>query len=113
VAVAVALILNTPETIQTPVPSETGNKPHPLLAPITIASSILAFISWNTKDVGALATVTFVINAVVGIWGSWTMVFSDSSSISKTTGADKRTSAFLFGNKAAASSQKRAAKMNK
>jgi len=43
---------------------------------------------------------------------SWSkkMLFANSSSISKTTGADKHTSAFLFDNKAAASSQKKAAK---
>jgi hypothetical protein len=34
-------------------------------------------------------------------------VFGGSAAISKTTGADKRTSAFLFGNKSAASVQKK------
>jgi hypothetical protein len=35
------------------------------------------------------------------------IVFANSTAISKTTGADKHTSAFIFGNKAAASSQKK------
>jgi hypothetical protein len=61
----------------------------------------------------------------IGLWGLWTasynecvatairanyksqVVFANSSSISKTTGADKHTSAFIFGNQAAASSQKK------
>jgi hypothetical protein len=38
------------------------------------------------------------------------MLFNNSSSVSKTTGADKRTSAFLFGNKAATSSVKKGAR---
>jgi hypothetical protein len=36
------------------------------------------------------------------------ILFGGESSISKTTGADKRTSRFIFGNKAAASAQKKA-----
>ena len=68
----VYLQTETPEA--TPVPSTRDVEPsHPLLAPLTIASNILAFISWNTKDVGALATITFIINGVVGIWGLWTV----------------------------------------
>jgi len=97
VAVAVALILNvgkkstyrpvflpdayiqTPE--MTPVPSKRDKEPsHPLLAPLTIASNLLAFISWNTTDVGALATVTFVIDALLGIWGLWTVSASSTNS---------------------------------
>lgn len=35
------------------------------------------------------------------------ITFANSTSISKSTGADKHTSAFIFGNKAAASSQKK------
>jgi hypothetical protein len=35
------------------------------------------------------------------------MLFADSSYISKKTGADKHTSAYLFGNKKAASAQKK------
>jgi len=40
--------------------------------------------------------------------GPLQIVFANAGSISKTTGADKHTSAFLFGNTAAASSQKKA-----
>lgn len=35
------------------------------------------------------------------------LLFSGTSYISRKTGADKRTSGFIFGNKAAASSQKK------
>ncbi|KAF9535291.1 hypothetical protein CPB83DRAFT_841523 [Crepidotus variabilis] len=107
-AVALTLILNIP-TPEAPIPpKDVSALYHPLLVPLTIASSSLAFVSWNTKTVGALATVTFTIDATIGLWGLWTILFASSRSISKTTGADKRTSAFLFGNKAAASSQKKA-----
>lgn len=91
VAVAIALILNvggkkyllavpllmcllqTPDATPIALSERDNERSHPLLVPVTTASNLLAFISWNTKDVGALATVTFVINAVVGIWGLWTV----------------------------------------
>ena len=92
VAVAIALILNvggnqqhllavpllmhllqTPEATSFALSERNNERSHPLLVPVTIASNLLAFISWNTRDVGALATVTFVINAVIGIWGLWTV----------------------------------------
>jgi len=52
-------------------------------------------------------SVVFFISMTIGLWGLWAIVFANSSSISKTTGADKHTSAFIFGNEAAASSQKK------
>ena len=59
----------------TPIPSSNNNvvPAHPLLTPVTMAGCVLAFVSWNNKEVGALATVLFTINAVIGIWGSWTV----------------------------------------
>jgi len=49
----------------------------------------------------------FVGSGIIGLWGAWAAMFGDSSSVSKKTGADKHTSAFLFGNKSAASVQKK------
>ena len=110
-----------------PIPSQADEVPsHPLLTPLTVATNISAFLAWNTKDVGALSSIVFSISMTIGLWGLWTasdnelcslltcvlnyepqIVFANSSSISKTTGADKHTSAFIFGNEAAASSQKK------
>ncbi|KXN86886.1 hypothetical protein AN958_09481, partial [Leucoagaricus sp. SymC.cos] len=55
-------------------------------------------------SVGPLASIIFVGSLVIGIWGFWAIMFAGSSSVSKTTGADKHTSAFMFGNTSAASS---------
>jgi len=55
-----------------PLPSpEDAATTQPLLAPVTIAANLCAFLAWNTKSVGALATIVFLINLVVGLWGLW------------------------------------------
>lgn len=108
-AVAVALVLNIPPTPATDLPEEknVATMYHPLLGPITVAANITAFLSYNTRNVGTLSWLVFVGSAVIGLWGLWTIVFGSSSLVSKTTGADKRTSSFLFGNRSAASVQKK------
>ncbi|KAI0082646.1 hypothetical protein K474DRAFT_1654766 [Panus rudis PR-1116 ss-1] len=78
---------------------------HPLLVPLTSACTLIAFISYNTSSVSSLALLVFMGSAVIGAWGWWTVLFSGSSYRSRKTGADKRTSRFLFGNKSAASAQ--------
>jgi len=105
-ALAFTLVLNVPSP-KPPLPSDAEVPSHPLLTPLTIAANISAFLAWNTRDVGALASIVFFISMTIGVWGLWTVVFATSSSFSKTTGADKHTSAFIFGNQAAASSQKK------
>jgi len=104
-AFALTLVLNVPSP-KPPIPSDEV-PPHPLLTPLTIAANISAFLAWNTKNVGALASIIFFISMTIGLWGLWTIVFANSGSISKSTGADKHTSSFIFGNQAAASSQKK------
>ncbi|KAK0459792.1 uncharacterized protein EV420DRAFT_1641980 [Desarmillaria tabescens] len=94
-AVALALVLN-----------------HSLLLPLTLCSFISSFLSYNTTDVGSLATLASVAAGVIAIWGLWILVFGNSSSISKTTGADKHTSSFIFGNTSSASAQKKRWKSN-
>jgi len=81
-------------------------------------------ISYNTSNISTLGTITSVASGFIGIWGVYVVgdlfsprgpfieivsqiLFGNSSSISRTTGMDKRTSRFLFGNKAAASSVKK------
>ncbi|KAG8759038.1 hypothetical protein FRC14_006870 [Serendipita sp. 396] len=81
---------------------------HPLLAPVSVGASLSAIVAWNSKGVGSLGTFLCFGNGIIGAWGFWAMLFAGSSRVSKKTGADKRTSAFIFGNRTAASSQKKA-----
>ncbi|KAI0810979.1 hypothetical protein BC629DRAFT_1477818 [Irpex lacteus] len=111
-ALGITLIFNAPAGIGIQLPSSSSSS-HPLLTPLTIACSIIALTSYNTKSVGALAFVVFLGSAVIAGWGWWTIMFSGTSYISRKTGADKRTSAFLFGNRAAASTQKKEWKKGK
>jgi len=79
---------------------------HPLLTPITAASLLMSLSAYNTTGIGMLSTVFSTITGVVGLWGLWTITFAGSGRRSKL-GVDKRTSAFIFGNKSAASEVKK------
>ncbi|KAF8910980.1 hypothetical protein CPB84DRAFT_1071798 [Gymnopilus junonius] len=103
---SLALLLNIPST-PSPLPSEQSHVTQPLLYPLALAGLVSALFAYNTTDVGSLATIFFLISLIIGLWGSWEILFANSASFSKTTGADKHTSAFIFGNKTAASSQKK------
>ncbi|ESK94533.1 hypothetical protein Moror_8000 [Moniliophthora roreri MCA 2997] len=105
VTFAISLILNIPS--QSPFQTAGNNQGHPLLMPSTIASLFTAFLSYNTKSVGSLAPIYCVFTGISGIWGLWVVVFGSTVRRSKTTGADKHTSTFIFGNKTAASQQKK------
>ncbi|KAK7054790.1 hypothetical protein VNI00_003253 [Paramarasmius palmivorus] len=102
---AITLILNIPS--QSPYQATNHAQEHPLLMPLTAASLFTAFLAYNTKSVGSLASVYCVATGISGAWGLWVIVFGNVVHRSKTTGADKHTSAFIFGNKAAASQQKK------
>lgn len=106
VALALALIFNVPQQSTQPLRRAEGSS-HPLLIPITGACSLISLISYNTTSVGPLAFLVFLGTLVISAWGAWAILFQGSSYISKKTGADKRTSRFIFGNKAAASAQKK------
>ncbi|EJD02335.1 uncharacterized protein FOMMEDRAFT_147339 [Fomitiporia mediterranea MF3/22] len=80
---------------------------HPLLGPLTGASLLSSFVSYNTKAIGALSFGVFLLSGTIGLWGLWVILFEGPPRISKKTGADKHTSAFLFGNKSAAFVQKK------
>jgi hypothetical protein len=100
---------------------------HPLLAPMTGASLLMSLSAYNTAGIGMLSTVFSLITGTVGLWGLWTVrliissrvivpntmfikiAFAGSGRRSKL-GADKRTSAFIFANKSAASEIKKSAK---
>ncbi|KAI0683700.1 hypothetical protein BC835DRAFT_1394303 [Cytidiella melzeri] len=101
-----ALLFNAPAGLGIQLPS-TGKQAHPLLMPLTLSCSVIGLLSYNTTSVGALAFIVFLGSSVIAAWGWWTIMFSGTSYISRKTGADKRTSTFMFGNKAAASSKKK------
>jgi len=80
---------------------------HPLLVPVTSASLLMGFTSYNTSSAGGLPSLVALGSSVVGLYGLWAIMFAGSASVSKKTGADKHTSAFIFGNKSAASVKKK------
>uniref|UniRef100_A0A8H8CNF4 Uncharacterized protein n=1 Tax=Psilocybe cubensis TaxID=181762 RepID=A0A8H8CNF4_PSICU len=104
---ALALLLNIPSPPSPVPPSAETASTHPLLYPLAIGSTLSAFIAWNSDDVGTLASIFFFFSLTISLWGLWEIIFANSASFSKTTGADKHTSSFIFGNKAAASSVKK------
>jgi len=82
---------------------------HPLLYPLVGSSAVAAVISYNTApaQIGTLGLAVTLTTGVIAVWGSWVILFEGTERKSKKTGADKHTSAFLFGNKSAASVQKK------
>jgi len=86
-----------------------GAHNHPLLIPLTAGFSFIAFISYNkpVTEIGSLGFFVFLGNGFLGLYGSYLMLFEGPTLRSKKTGADKHTSSFLFGNKNAASVQKK------
>jgi len=105
-ALSIALIFNIPST--SPAPDQRCTSPnHPLLIPVGFACALTALVSYNTSGVGPLASIFCLGSSIIALWSFWVIMFAGSSSVSKKTGADNHTSSFIFGNKAAASSQKK------
>jgi len=101
-AIAVSLLLNMPST--DPLPTKgTQRRLDPSPIPLTSAGLLMSFLSYNTSDVGSLSLLWAMTTGTIGLLGLWTVMFAGHSSISKKTGADKNTSAFIFGNQSAAS----------
>jgi hypothetical protein len=74
------------------------------------ASAIFSYVSHNSTGRWALMMGSLCSGLLASV-GLWCLLFaSTSGKISKTTGADKRTSAFPFQNAASASEQKKARK---
>ncbi|KAI1795859.1 hypothetical protein LXA43DRAFT_690784 [Ganoderma leucocontextum] len=105
-ALAVALVFNIPSGPEVLHPRR-WSPDHPLLEPMSSACLLISFLSYNTSSVGSLGFLISLGSGTIGLWGLWAILFAGSSSISRKTGADKRTSRFIFGNKAAASSKKK------
>lgn len=94
-------------TIHTDLPQTSR---HPLLIPLTFGSSLSAFLSYNSTTVGSFSNLFFLSQITLSLWGFYTILFGDEAPDlhrSKTTGADKKTSSFIFGNRAAASIRKK------
>ncbi|KIK08303.1 hypothetical protein K443DRAFT_128683 [Laccaria amethystina LaAM-08-1] len=106
VAIAITLVVNVPSSTPPPIPAE-FNPNQPLLTPLSAAAIISAFFAWNSKSTSPLVSLFFLVDLVIGLWGLWALVFNAPAVLSKTTGADKHTSSFIFGNKASASKQKK------
>ncbi|KAH9901407.1 hypothetical protein C8Q73DRAFT_786779 [Cubamyces lactineus] len=105
-AVALVLIFNIPPD-DMEVTAKGQGRGHPLLGPLSGVCALISFVAYNTTSVGALSFLIFLGSGTIGAWGIWAVLFSGSSYLSRKTGADKRTSRFLFGNKSAASVQKK------
>lgn len=90
-----------------PTGLEHTSNSHPLLWPVTATSLAMALVSYGNSTVSTLATMFMWGTGVVGVLGLWLITFEGSSAVSRKTGADKHTSAFIFGNKSAASVKKR------
>jgi len=102
---AVGLVVNIP--FSTPVPERGGPKTHPLIVSVTSFSLLSALLSYNASGAGSLPVLYSVCTGVLGAWGLWEIIFAGPVPVSRKTGTDKRTSAFIFGNKASASEQKK------
>ncbi|KAB5596518.1 Transmembrane protein [Ceratobasidium theobromae] len=86
-----------------------GSRNHPLLIPLTSGFAFVAFLSYNKPidEIGSLGFLVFMGNGFLALYGSYLILFNGPTVRSKKTGADKHTSAFLFGNVNAASVQKK------
>ncbi|CAE6487275.1 unnamed protein product [Rhizoctonia solani] len=82
---------------------------HPLLIPLTTGFAFVAFLGYNkpVDEIGSLGFLVFMGNGICALYGSYLILFNGPTLRSKKTGADKHTSSFLFGNKNAASVQKK------
>lgn len=107
-SVAAGVLVSIP-TDSPITPRQATSTGHPMLFPVTLGSLFSAFLSHNTpaSQVGPLAFFMALGAGTIGLWGIWVLLFAGSSQISRKTGADKHTSRFLFGNRSAASVQKK------
>jgi hypothetical protein len=107
---AVGLVINIPSNSTDPESSlapDNDLATHPLILPITSFSLLSAFLSYNTTNAGNLPKLYSACTGLAGIWGLWVITFAGPKLVSRKTGADKHTSAFIFGNKSSASEQKK------
>ncbi|KIY43396.1 hypothetical protein FISHEDRAFT_62496 [Fistulina hepatica ATCC 64428] len=106
-ALAIMLVLQIPSSVPVPPARSRAPPTHPLMGVSSTAACLSSLVAYNSVRVGALGVIVCIAEAVIGLWGMWGLAFSGSGEVSSTTGADKHTSAFIFGNKNAASSIKK------
>ncbi|KAF8478576.1 hypothetical protein DFH94DRAFT_62037 [Russula ochroleuca] len=106
---AVGLVVNIPSAATASAVPERNKEPpaHPLIVPVVSFSLLSAFLSYNTAGAGSLPLFYSACMGLLGIWGLWVILFAGPRVVSRKTGADKHTSAFIFGNKSSASEQKK------
>lgn len=78
-AVALTLVLTIPNASPTGFQHDERHvNSHPLLVPVTSASVLLAYISYNKSGVGSLGNFFFLGSSFVGLLGLWVVrVFND------------------------------------
>ncbi|KAI0006135.1 hypothetical protein BJV74DRAFT_758145, partial [Russula compacta] len=102
----VGLVVNIPSSALLP-PRDKGPPTHPLIGPMVSFSLLSAFLAYNTSGAGSLPKFYSACTGLLGIWGLWVIIFAGPKLISRKTGANKRRSAFNFGNIFSASEQKK------
>ncbi|KAI0273743.1 hypothetical protein BC834DRAFT_816313, partial [Gloeopeniophorella convolvens] len=104
---AAGLVVNIPSSFPVSTREQKDPPAHPLIVPMTCFSLLSAFLSYNTTGAGSLPILYAICIGFMGVWGLWAITFAGPVSISRKTGANKHTSAFIFGNKSSASEQKK------
>ncbi|KAF8522272.1 hypothetical protein BU17DRAFT_44783 [Hysterangium stoloniferum] len=107
-SVAAGLLLSAPDSQA--IIEHVNSRPHnPQIFPLTSGFLLTSFLAYNTpgEQIGPLSLFVALGTGTVGLWGLYVLLFAGSSSISRKTGADKRTSRFLFWNQSSASAQKK------
>ncbi|KIJ44054.1 hypothetical protein M422DRAFT_30594 [Sphaerobolus stellatus SS14] len=109
-SVAIGLVFSVPQETNGISQANHQQSGYPIIiVPLTGGFLLSSFLSYNTSSsqLGPLALFMCVGSGSIGLLGLYAILFTGSSSRSKKTGADKRTSRFLFGNRSAAAAQKK------
>jgi hypothetical protein len=65
-----------------------------------LVTGVLMYISGTSAQLSGILTAGALAHMLLGVAGLLVLVFANDGKISKRTGADKRTSGFMFKNKA-------------
>lgn len=83
-AVALTLVVTIPNASPIDFQPEQHVNSHPLLVPVTSASVVLAFLSYNNTGVGSLGNFIFLGSFFIGLFGLWAVRVSNDYIITKT-----------------------------
>lgn len=70
-AVALTLVVTIPNASPVGFQHDENVNSHPLLVPVTSASVLLAFFSYNESGIGSLGKFIFLGTSFVGLFGLW------------------------------------------